>query len=271
MAPFNEVENFFKCILITKRLCEFALTRCIEKSIRSWHEDVKDKLKRCETESKCLEYYEPKDKKSCNACIDWANKVDEVANNRSYITWSNVLPTKFYDEPVEVAKLFAFKAKKERMRRITAFRDFDFRSLLMIIIAFTNFWNQKTRDVGTQTSKNHQEEASQHQNTADIYLQQLEPSFSEESEPSSSSRASLSSSTSATSSTSGISKDDSLEQASASSTEGTTKIESECVALAKKVRLYILLITRPPLLLEKHTLFWEENDRGNRNNPLAPV
>ena len=157
-TSFSETQRYFKCIRTIQDIC-FKGHECIETTLTDWHEAIKELNGKCRQLPTCRPHEKPCmnacTKKpscrncnlcrnaSCNACQRWTKDIQKQYDSNREPAWMNVTASKFYSSPVEVAKMFVFQAKAERMHGIKFFKNFDARSVLMIMKTFKTFVKPK--------------------------------------------------------------------------------------------------------------------------------
>ncbi len=134
-------DNFIRCHRALHILLENAIPS-LQNVIDLWHLRTKDVSKPCSNPTQCLPYKKPSQKnKSCPECIVWAGAIEDQVYPPSScsLQWMNGNPVHFYDNPLEVIKLFVLRMPASQRDTYSSFHDFDSASLLMIMTKFKEF------------------------------------------------------------------------------------------------------------------------------------
>ncbi|XP_072021826.1 uncharacterized protein [Amphiura filiformis] len=131
-------DNFMTCIAAIQALLEHVLPS-LQHAIDTWHYQTKQTIQLCATPNQCPQNKKPSTKnKACQGCIDWVTDIEaQVYPSFGSLQWTNVNPTLFNKDPLEVIKLFVLRIPAKKTFSILA--DFDAASLLMIMSKFKGF------------------------------------------------------------------------------------------------------------------------------------
>ena len=141
MTDDDDHSNFVRLHRAIQLVCDKALP-CITDTLTKWHSNQLQVLHPCASPHQCPVTGKPKPGKSCQGCVDWGNALQTVyyppiQPNVQNIQWSNVNPSLFHQDPVEVAKAFVLRLPSGKSYKSVG--DFDAASLLMIMMRFGEF------------------------------------------------------------------------------------------------------------------------------------
>ena len=140
-------DAFIRCHEAIHVVCSTAVP-CIRSVIEKWHLQRKQTTGACTSPQQCPSRGKPKPlsrpQPSCQACLDWGSALetveyaDQTHGIVTSLAWTNIDPTLFFNDPVEVAKAFGIRLPKGEPPPKT-FDEFDTASLLLIMMKFGEF------------------------------------------------------------------------------------------------------------------------------------
>ncbi len=110
------------------------------KAFSEWHQHVRASLSPCATPEKCSTLTKPSSD-SCHSCAKWIEVIELAAESKDALHWDNSNPSRFYDDCVEVTKVFAYCLPNDVT--ISSFEDFHAVDTLKIMSQFKVFHKEK--------------------------------------------------------------------------------------------------------------------------------
>ena len=102
-------DNFGSCYTAIETVLLW-IRPCLQHVLETWHQQTMKKIQPCLSPDQCPRNQKPTtENKACQSCLEWVAAIQDVVYPPSDIEslyWSNVNPTLFSKNPIEIIKLF---------------------------------------------------------------------------------------------------------------------------------------------------------------------